>query len=181
MKARLITFGLCPIALVLLAGCSTAPVTESGREAVVAQGAAAMNAFTRTDPTLSQLLNKSAGYAVFPSITKGGAGLAGAYGRGVLYQGNQVVGYCDVSQGTLGLQLGGENYRELVVFRDSDALARFKAGDFTFAAGASAVAAKAGAASNAPYERGVIVFTQSITGLMFEAAIGGQNFSYVPK
>jgi lipid-binding SYLF domain-containing protein len=86
-----------------------------------------------------------------------------------------------MSQVTIGLALGGQVYREAIFFKDQAALDDFKNGNYEFAAEASAVAVKSGAAKNAGYDRGVAIFTMAKGGLMYEASIGGQKFSYEPK
>ncbi|MEX0741603.1 MAG: YSC84-related protein, partial [Phycisphaeraceae bacterium] len=131
--------------------------------------------------TLEATLDAAAGYAVFPTIGKGGAGIGGAYGKGVLYEDGQVVGYCDVSQGTIGFQLGGQAYTQIIAFESDEKVNEFKNGDLTFAAQATAVAIKSGAGANAEYADGVAVFTSDEAGLMYEASVGGQKFSYQPK
>ncbi len=92
-----------------------------------------------------------------------------------------VVGYCKVAQGTIGAQIGGQKYYELIFFQNDSTLSTFKEGSMEFSAQASAVAAAEGAATNADYEHGVAVFTKPRSGLMAEASIGGQKFSYQPK
>ncbi len=169
------------LALAPYAGCSTAPKTPGKKAELHRDVQETIQRFKQRDPTMQELFDSSAGYAVFPTVGKGGAGLGGAYGRGELYEGGQMVGYCDLSQGTIGFQLGGQTYSELIFFEDEAALRRFKSGNFAFAAQASAVAATAGASADADYEHGVLVFTMTRAGLMYEATIGGQNFSYEPK
>jgi len=115
---------------------------------------------------------------VFPKISKGAAGVGGAYGKGVLFQNGRIVGYCDVSQASIGLAIGGQTYTEIICFEDQKSFDRFRRGDFTFDAQATAVALQSGAGANAKYSDGVAVFTMDERGLMFEAAIGGQKFAY---
>ena len=91
-----------------------------------------------------------------------------------------MVGYATISQATVGLQAGGQEFAEAVVFETPDALQRFKDGKLSFEANASAVALKSGAAASTKYENHVAVFTLPKAGLMFEAAIGGQSFSFQP-
>jgi lipid-binding SYLF domain-containing protein len=135
----------------------------------------------RNDPTLSTLLRDAKGYAVFPTVGKGAAGIGGAYGKGVLYEAGAFTGYCDLTQTSIGLQLGGQSYTEIICFSTEDALTRFKTGQFAFDAQATAVAVKSGAGANAKFSDGVAVFTMDEAGLMFEASIGGQKFSYQAK
>ena len=83
-----------------------------------------------------------------------------------------------MKQLSIGFQLGGQAYREVIFFENEAALERFKQDNFEFAAQASAVAATKGASANVKYRDGVMVFTQEKKGLMYEASIGGQKFSY---
>jgi lipid-binding SYLF domain-containing protein len=174
------TLVLAVVALAL-GGCATAPPTAEGRADIEQDAARALDTAKATDPTLEQILNASAGYAVFPTVGKAGAGVGGAYGRGVLYEGGRAVGYCDLSQGTVGMQLGAQSYTQIIAFETRDAVENFKRGNFAFAAQATAVALRSGAGANARYRDGVAVFTMDEAGLMYEAAVGGQKFSYEPK
>jgi lipid-binding SYLF domain-containing protein len=133
------------------------------------------------DPGLDKFFTSAAGYAVFPSVGKGAIGVGGAYGKGELFEGGRMTGYCTLTQATIGLALGGQAYTELIFFETQDTLSGFKSGDFAFAAQASAVALKSGASADARYANGVLVFTMPQGGLMFEASIGGQKFKYVEK
>jgi lipid-binding SYLF domain-containing protein len=164
-----------------LGACATAPVTVEGKADIEKDAAATLTAAKAADPTLVPVFNSSAGYAVFPTVGKAAAGLGGAYGKGVLYQGGRAVGYCDLTQATIGMQLGGQTYSEIIAFETKDALDAFKQGNFSFAAQATAVALKSGAGANAKFKDGVAVFTMDETGLMYEAAVGGQKFSYQAK
>jgi lipid-binding SYLF domain-containing protein len=142
----------------------------------------AIQAFKKKDPGLDKFFAEAYGYAVFPSVIKAGAfGFGGAYGRGQVFESGVVVGGASVSQGSVGFQLGGQSYSEVVFFRDKEALERFKSGNLKFAAQASAVAAAKGVAANADYDNGVAVFSLPRKGLMFEAAIGGQRFLFKPS
>ena len=112
---------------------------------------------------------------------KAGLGVGGAYGRGVVYERGQHIGYSDLTQGTVGAQVGGHSFSELLIFENKTALDRFKAGQFGFAAGASAVVLKSGVATSPNFSDGVAVIVQSVGGVMAEAAIGGQQFTYQAK
>jgi lipid-binding SYLF domain-containing protein len=114
-------------------------------------------------------------------VGKGAVGVGGAYGKGVLYQGGRAIGYCDLSQASIGFQLGGQAYSEIIFFEDELSLQNFKSGTLEFAAQASAVAAASDASANADYDHGVAVFTLAGKGLMYEASIGGQKFTYQAK
>lgn len=133
------------------------------------------------DPGMQDWFNSAAGYAVFPNVGKGGIGIGGAHGKGLVIAGDQVIGKTSLSQVTVGLQLGGQAYAEFIFFKDQTALDDFKRGNYEMGAQASAVAATAGAAADASYNSGVAVFTNTTGGLMFEASIGGQKFKFEPK
>jgi lipid-binding SYLF domain-containing protein len=163
-----------------LGACATAPTTTEGRADLTKDAANTLASAKSADPTLDTVINKSSGYAVFPTVGKAAAGVGGAYGRGVLYENGRAVGYCDLTQGTVGMQLGGQTYSQIIAFENKEVLDRFKQGNFEFAAQATAVALRSGAGANARFRDGVAVFTMDEAGLMYEAAVGGQKFSYEP-
>ena len=132
------------------------------------------------DPGLRQLLAEAHAYAVFPSVGRATAVVGGAFGRGEVIQGGTLVGYAAVGQLTIGVQLGGQTFSEIIAFQNKAALDRFKQGRYAFAANASAVLVKAGAASSANYQKGVMVLVASEGGMMLELAIGGQKFWFRP-
>ena len=117
---------------------------------------------------------------MFPKIYKAAIGVGGAYGTGQVYEKGKFIGDAKLSQLTYGFQLGGQAYSEVIFFGEEDALERFKAEKMEFSAQASAVAVTAGASADAAYEHGVAIFTLAIGGLMYEASIGGQKFSFNP-
>ncbi|MCC5830127.1 MAG: hypothetical protein JJU36_11830 [Phycisphaeraceae bacterium] len=159
------------LAVMMSLGCSGAPRTPE----------ATIDRFKQKDASLERFFDNSYGYAVFPEITKGAVGVGGAHGRGVVYEDGRIVGDVSVTQGTIGFQLGGQNFSQIIFFQTADSLERLKAGNLAFSANASAVAAASGAAATANYEDGVAVFSQTIGGLMYEASIGGQKFSFTPR
>jgi lipid-binding SYLF domain-containing protein len=142
---------------------------------------AAIAEFKRADPDMDAFFKNAYGYAVFPEITKGGLIVGGAGGDGTVFEQGVGVGSSEMSQVTIGLQAGGQTYREAIFFKDKTALDNFKKGNFEFAAEASAVAVKTGASKTADYANGVAIFTMAKGGLMFEASVGGQKFTYEPK
>ena len=136
--------------------------------------------FKKTDPHLDKISMTPLGYAVFPSVGKGRFIVGGAAGTGCLYQGGAIIGQAKLAQVTLGLQLGGQSYAEVIFFQNDDAHRAFKGNNFEMSAQVSAVAASSGASANAKYRLGVLVFTIAKTGLMYEASVGGQKFSFKP-
>ncbi len=179
MKSMMLTVGV--LFCLALGACATAPRSEEGEADIRDAASTALSKAQTADPTLTPVLRDAQGYAVFPTVGKGAVGIGGAYGKGVLYEGGAFTGYCDLSQGSIGFQLGGQSYTEIISFSTLDALNRFRSGNFAFDAQATAVALKSGAGANAKYSNGVAVFTMDEAGLMFEASIGGQKFSYQPK
>ena len=142
------------------------------------------------------------GYAVFPTVGKAGIGIGGSYGTGQVYQGGKVTGEVSLIKGSIGFQLGGQAFSEMIFFEDKRAYDEFTSGNFEFDATASAVAITAGVQASAgsegasagasagpatgaqaktSYHKGMAVFTHAKGGLMYEAAIGGQKFNFKPK
>ena len=167
--------------LAAVGGCSTAPKSVAGKASLHEEVIATISLAKREDPGLKRFFDDSHGYAIFPTVGKGGMGIGGAYGKGELFEQGAMIGYCDLSQATIGFQLGGQAYSELIFFKHKPALDEFMTGNFAFSAQASAVALTSGVSADADYEGGVAVFTMAKGGLMYEASIGGQKFSFVPK
>ncbi len=132
----------------------------------------------KADPGMEKFFENAAGYAVFPRVGKGGIGIGGAYGKGLVIVGDKAVGSTSLSQATIGFQLGGQVYSQFIFFEDDVSLGHFQRGNFEFGAQASAVAVTLGASADANYDGGVAVFTQTGGGLMYEATISGQKFKY---
>jgi lipid-binding SYLF domain-containing protein len=164
----------------LSTGCATAPATEEKKAALSSEVQSAVSQAKAQDPDVKAFMDKAYGYAVFPSVGKGAVGIGGAYGRGEVFEQGNLIGYCDLTQATIGLQLGGQAYTEIICFQNKEALDNFKSGHLKFAAQASAVAIKAGIGANLKYTDGVNVMTMGESGLMYEASIGGQDFSFQP-
>jgi lipid-binding SYLF domain-containing protein len=149
----------------------------------------------------SNLFESAYAYALFPTIGKAGFVVGGAYGDGRVYQGGKVIGDTSMTQATIGFQLGGSGFSQVIFFQDKRALDEFTKGNFEFGAEAQAVAltAAAGASANTAgssatasggknnaetvgsYYKGMATFTITKGGLMYEASIGGQKFTYKPR
>ncbi len=142
------------------------------------------------------------GYAVFPTVGKAGIGIGGSYGTGQVYQGGKVTGEVSLIKGSIGFQLGAQAFSQMIFFKDKRAYDEFTSGNFEFDATASAVAITAGAQASAgtegasagasagpatgkqaktSYYKGMVVFVHTTGGLMYEASIGGQKFSFKAK
>ncbi len=152
-------------------------------------------------PLIKEFFGNSYGYALFPKIAKGGLGIGAAHGKGQVYKGGVVTGTTSMTQVTIGFQAGGEAFSQIIFFQDRRAYDDFISGNFEFGAQAQAVAITAGAqaqagsagssagasggsqsagAQKASYHKGMAIFTKAIGGLMYEASVGGQKFSYKP-
>ncbi len=162
---------------------------------------ATINKFKQAPETAS-FFSGAYGYAVFPTVGKGGFGIGGAHGKGQVYRGGKVTGFATLNQLSVGLQVGGQALSQIIFFEDKRAYQEFISGSFEFDATASAVAvtsgvqAKAGTATGstagasagpnsgnqaqAKYSKGMATFIQAKGGLMYEASIGGQKFKYTP-
>lgn len=173
---------------------------------LVLSPAHAQDDYTRTidlfkkSPAVQPFFKNAYGYAVFPTIGKGGIGIGAAHGEGKVYQGGKVTGKTSMTQLTVGAQLGGQAISEIIFFQDKRAYSDFTSGNFEFSAQASAVAITAGAqaqagsegagtsatgggtagAQAAKYYKGMAVFTHAKGGLMYEASVGGQKFKFEP-
>jgi len=162
---------------------------------------AATKNFKSISSNVGTMMAKSYGYAVFPTVGKGGLGIGGAGGSGCVYAGGVQTGTSSMGQVTIGFQAGGQAYSQIILFENKDAYDSFITGNFEFGAQATAVALTAsaqaetstkGSASSvgltnkdsggkaSKYYKGMAVFTVAKGGLMYEASIGGQKFGYKP-
>ncbi len=148
-----------------------------------------------------QFFDKCYGYAVFANVGKGGIGVGAAHGTGRVYEKGKVVGDVKMNQVSVGAQLGGQSYSEIIFFEDKRAFDEFTSGSFEFGAEVSAVAITAGAGAKAGssgssagasggkhdaataggYHKGIAVFTVAKGGLMYQATVSGQKFKYTPR
>lgn len=159
-------------------GCSTTPDTVEARDNLVADAEMSIRQFQRMDTRTNTFFDNAYAYVVFPKITKGGAGIAGAYGRGVAFQGGSMDGYADVTQGTLGAQLGGMSWSEVIFFENRWSYDKFRSNQFTASANASWAGPKEGGTNTLNYTDGVMIFTMDTRGFAVTAAVGAQQFNY---
>ena len=186
MKLKILTI----IAISLMLTCSSTFAAAS-----VEKCKATYDKF-RALGNVPELLAQSYGYAVLPTIGKGGIGIGGAGGTGCVFAGGVHTGNVSMGQITIGFQLGGQAYSQLILFKNHDVYSDFIKGKFEFGADVTAVAltygAQAGASTKgasasagdtkgvATWKRGMAVYTIAKGGLMYEASIGGQKFKYKP-
>ena len=180
MKKRTIlrSFTLVTVLTVLLMSGSANSQSTSKEKKLVTDSKNAKAEFIRTDGLMKNLFNSAYGYVIFPNVGKGGIGIGGAAGNGIVYEKGNIIGKAKLTQVSIGFQFGGQSYREVIFFESKADLNRFKENKIEFSAQASAVAVTAGVSANVKYKEGVMIFTQQKGGLMYEASIGGQKFNY---
>ncbi|MCG6908073.1 MAG: lipid-binding SYLF domain-containing protein [Desulfobacteraceae bacterium] len=168
--------------------------------AEVADYSGTINVF-KESPAVAKFFKNSYGYAVFPTIGKAGFVVGGSYGKGQVYRDGKVTGKTAVMEGSIGFQLGGEAFSQIIFFQDKRAYDEFTTGNFEFGATAQAVVITAGAQAKAgttgtsagasagpktgvqaetEYVKGMATFVHSKGGLMYEASIAGQKFTFEP-
>jgi lipid-binding SYLF domain-containing protein len=145
--------------------------------------------------------DKSYAYAVFPTVGEGAFIVGGAHGKGHVYVHGKWVGDASLTALSVGFQAGGKAFSQIIFFKDKGALDEFESGTFSFGADASVVVVTAGAnaststdGSNAgasggmrdavmrgEFYRGMAVFTIPKGGLMGQASVEGEKFSYSPR
>lgn len=179
MKKSISVPGLkyCLLLLVLFTGIFANAQTAKEKSLIRDSRVAAQD-FKNTGPTIKNLFGTSYGYVIFPNVGKGGMVIGGAVGNGILFEKGAPIGKAKLTQLSVGAQLGGQVYREIIFFETKSDLNRFKENKLEFSGQVSAIAATAGISANMNYKDGVIVFTEQKGGLMYEASIGGQKFNY---
>jgi lipid-binding SYLF domain-containing protein len=179
MRATLLPL-FAMMALGLVAGCEAnnggnSPAANADLDNSAKTALAKMEA---QDPGLQNVVDNADGYAIFPEVGQGAVGVGAANGKGVVYEHGQPTGFVDLKQVSVGLQLGGQTYTELIVFKNKAALDVLKSGHLEFGADASATAVKAGAAASGQFNNGTRIFILPKGGLMAGIAINGQKFDY---
>ena len=168
-------------AMACLSSCATVPETAAERDQLVSDSEATASKFRSEDPRTRSFFDNAYGHVVFPKITQGGVGIAGAYGRGVVYQGGRMVGYASMTQGTIGAQIGGMAWSEILFFENRWAFDKFKSNQFAASANASFAGPKQGGTNTLNYADGVMIFTLDTRGFAVTAAVGAQQFEYEPS
>jgi lipid-binding SYLF domain-containing protein len=169
--------------LAIVAACGNkGPSSPQAAASLETQSNAALTDMFVRAPQLHAVVSDAAGYAVFPSIGAVGALVAGgASGHGVLYENGYPIGYVSMKQASIGPQLGGQTFSELIVLRTRDDVAAVRAGNFKFGAHASAVILNKGAAASTRFGSGQTVFVEPRGGMMASASLTGQTINFVPR
>lgn len=167
--------------VVFMAGCTAVPKTSQEKAVLDAEVQEAISAFRSKDPSIEWFFNRSYGYAVLPKVFKGGFWVGGSHGRGEVFEQSYLLGYCNMTQATIGFTFGGQFFREIIFFETKSDLQKFQTKEYTFSAEVNAVAITKGVAVKARYRNGMAVFVMPEKGLMVDASIGGQKFNFVPR
>ena len=162
----------------LAIGSGAIAQSTSKERKLVRDSRVAKEEFIATDGLMKSLFDNSYGWVTFANVGKGGIGIGGAAGNGIVYERGTIIGKAKLTQVSIGFQFGGQAYREVIFFETKADLNRFKENKIEFSAQASAVAVTVGASGNVKYKDGVMIFTQQKGGLMYEASVGGQKFNY---
>ncbi len=173
------TLGIIIAAGALVGGCATVPKSASKRSELETQSEAKLEEMLTRDPSLQSLIDQSAGYVVFPEVKQGGAIVGGAGGRGVVYEKGRMIGFAQLSQASVGAQLGGQKYAELVIVRDKPTLDKMRYGSFDVGGHASAVILRQGVAEETRFgDNGVAVIVAPIGGAMINVSVSGQRIKF---
>lgn len=133
------------------------------------------------DDNVQELFSSSAGYAIFPNVGKGAYIIGGASGNGVVYENGSVVGYSNLKQVDVGLQVGGKAYREVLFFETQEDLEDFKDGEYELSGNATAVIIEKGKSKTIKFQDGIAVATMPKAGAMVGVSVAGQRFGYTAK
>ena len=174
------TVGLLASCGAVLGGCAAKPLSSNERTAMASEAQVALDDLEKVHPGVRRRMESAYAYAIFPRVTKGAAIVGGAKGDGLVYERGRLIGNVTLTQASVGAQIGGSSFRELILFQDRRALQRLIDGRMEFDARAQAVAGESGGVAANDYDDGVRVYTATVGGLILDASIGGQDFSYLP-
>ncbi len=171
------------IAIIAIAGaaaCASTPKTQAQKANLEQKSAATVGEMTQKDPSLRDLLRDADAYAVFPEIGKGGVIVGGAHGVGMLYEHGASTGFVTLDQASIGAQLGGQTFSEVLVLRDPEATNKLKTSGLSLGANIGATVVDAGAAASADFNEGMAAFVLPRGGLMVDISVSGQKIDYQP-
>ncbi|MEM8606838.1 MAG: lipid-binding SYLF domain-containing protein [Myxococcota bacterium] len=165
---------------VILLGAAEASAKRKDAKDVSKEVTEVRKLWQQKDPSFEATLEKAYAYAIFPEVGKGGFIVGASHGDGEVYRKGKLIGRAKMTQTTVGAQVGGQTYAEVILFKDEKALDRFKQSRFEGSAAATAVGGKKGAAAASRYKDGVAIMVLPLKGAMAEAAGGGQKFKFEP-
>lgn len=160
---------------------SCGPGKTGNADDLMADARNAKAAMVKADANVQELFDSSAGYAIFPNVGKGAYIIGGASGNGIVYQNGVMIGYSNLKQVDVGLQVGGEAYREVLFFKTQDALDDFKDGEYELSGDATAVVIEKGKSRTIKFNDGIAVATMPKAGAMVGVSVAGQRFGYTAK
>ncbi|WP_405200361.1 YSC84-related protein [Christiangramia sp. LLG6405-1] len=165
--------------LMLFVGIVSCGSTKNGDMTdLKADATEAKAAMTAAEPNLAELFASSAGYAIFPNVGKGAYIIGGASGNGIVYENGTMVGYANLKQVDVGLQVGGKAYREVIFFENEEDLNKFQEGDYELSGNATAVILEKGKSKTIKFTDGTAVATMPKAGAMVGVSVAGQRFGY---
>jgi lipid-binding SYLF domain-containing protein len=169
------------VAALALGACATKAPNAATQRNLEQQSTAALSEMEQRSPGITQMANDAAGYIILPNVGAGGYILAGgAFGRGILFERGTPTGYVELKQASVGPQLGGQTYAELIILRDQAALDRVKGGKFSVGGDVGVVVLTAGAAGGTQFNENTSVFVMPHGGLMAQLTVSGQKIDFRP-
>ncbi|MFO7719116.1 MAG: lipid-binding SYLF domain-containing protein [Gillisia sp.] len=177
LKSKNLYLPILGVFLLLLIGCGPSKNTS---DKLVSDSVDAKATIIAKHPNMSELFSTSKGYAIFPNVGKGAYIVGGASGNGTVYENQRMVGYADLKQLDIGLQLGGKAFIEVLFFQTQAALDEFKGGSFQLSGNVSAVILEEGASKTVEFSNGIAVVTMPKAGAMAGISVGGQRFEFFP-
>jgi len=153
-------------------------IKDKDKETLVVDARYALDELKANNPDVAKMADDAYGYVIFPNVGKGAFIAGGAAGNGVVYQGGKQIGWAKLRQVDVGLQIGGEAFREAIFFQTKQDLEEFQSSELEFTGGVSAVAITKGESRSVNFEDGMAVVTMPKGGAMIEVSVGGQKFKY---
>jgi lipid-binding SYLF domain-containing protein len=180
MKNYLSKAGLLML-FVAIASCGPGKSGSGDLDALMQDSRDAQTAMSQADQNVQELFDTAAGYAIFPNVGKGAYIVGGASGNGVVYENGSLIGYSNLKQVDVGLQIGGKAYREVIFFENQDDLDDFKNGEYELSGNATAVIVEKGKSKTISFQDGVAVATMPKAGAMVGVSVAGQRFGFTPR
>ena len=175
--SKILYLPIVGVFLLLIAGCGPSKNTS---ENLVSDSVDAKATIIAKHPRMAELFSTSKGYAIFPNVGKGAYVIGGASGNGTVYENGRMVGYADLKQVDIGLQIGGKAFIEVLFFQTQSALDDFKDGSYQLSGNISAVILEEGASKDVEFNNGIAVVTMPKAGAMAGISVGGQRFEFFP-
>jgi lipid-binding SYLF domain-containing protein len=178
MKHKKISLIPMIVAFIMFGFSLAASAQTDDQQEVIDDAVKAKKVFMASNKNLPELFGKAAGYVIFPNVGKGAYIIGGAAGNGAVYEKGKLVGMATLRQLDIGLQLGGQAFRQAILFQTKRELEHFKKGNYELSGTASAVMIEVGKAKSIEFRDGIAVITMPKAGAMIEVSVGGQKFEY---